>query len=316
MGVMTHMRAAFVRDGSIEVREVPRPVPGQGEILIQVDYAGVNRADLAQVKGAYPPPEGASEILGLEVSGTNVETGERVMALLAGGGYAQYVSVPAGQVLPIPDGLTGAEAASLPESLATAWSNLVDACQVKAGERVLIQGGSGSVGILACQLASLMGCEVIATAGSQERRDRLQSFGVQAIGHDEISELSDIDVALDIVGSDLDEIAKVMNTSGRIAVLAIQGGNRAEISVFRLMGRRLSIHGTTLRSRPVTEKAQILGDVWSFAEGYIRSGGLVPVVAEIIEVHGETDIARAHDVVARANPFGKVVLDLTSWNQP
>ena len=170
-------------DSDLQLVERPVPVPGPGEVLIRVEHAGANRADLSQVEGKYPPPKGASNILGLEVSGHRVDTGERVMALLSAGGYANYVAVPEGQVMAVPDNLDQTQAAAIPESLATAWSNLVDVLRVGEGDTVLIQGGSGSLGTVAIQLARELGARVLATAGGAERCGLVEELGAEAVDH-------------------------------------------------------------------------------------------------------------------------------------
>ena len=308
------MRALVASEKTISPVTRPIPVPGPGEVLIEVAYAGVNRADLVQVAGHYDPPPGSTDILGLEVSGRRADTGEEVMALLTGGGYAEYVVVPEGQVMPVPDGLSLAEAATIPESLTTAWSNLADA-RLAAGESLYVQGGSGSVGVVALQLGREAGAFVIASAGTAERCSRIQDFGVAALDHhgqvaaaiEDFTDGRGLDVALNIMGRDLGSLLPLMAPGGRIAVFGVQGGRKAEIDVFALMSKRLSITGSTLRSRPAKDKARIVADAAAFALPRYESGALVPVLDRVFDL---SDAGDAHEYVRAGSPFGKVLLQV------
>ncbi|MBM9432265.1 zinc-binding dehydrogenase [Flaviflexus equikiangi] len=304
---------AMTDDSGFRLIDTTIPAPAAGEILIKVSHAGVNRADLSQVEGTYPPPPGASHILGLEASGTRMDTGEPVMALLSSGGYAEYAAVPECQVMPVPTGTSLDAAAAIPEALATAWSNLVDVLAVAEGETVLIQGGSGSLGTIAVQLARELGARVIATAGGHERCRQVRALGVECIDHesDIVSRVRDlcpegVDAVLDIVGSDVGDLLPLMATDGRIAVVARQGGAEATINIGRLMVKRISIHGTTLRSRPIHEKEQILRAAAQFALPRFEDGRIRPIIARRFPL---AEARQALDYVRGSRPFGKVVLD-------
>lgn len=306
------MRA--MTDESLDLREVPIPTPGRGEVLIRVDFAGINRADLSQVAGSYPPPPGASNILGLEVSGHRVDTGERVMALLSAGAYADYVAVPEGQVMTVPHTIDQAHAAAIPESLATAWSNLVDVLRVGDGTTVLIQGGSGSLGTIAVQLARELGATVIATAGGEERCRAVESLGAIAVDHHgDLAEQvrhhapDGVDAVLDIMGADVGELLPLLAADGRIAVIALQAGAISEINLGRMMVRRLSVHGTTLRGRPTEQKEAIVRAAADFALPRLSAGQIVPLVAERFRLD---EVEAAFAYVTESKPFGKVVLDV------
>lgn len=303
---------AVTDDENLSPTDYPVPAPGPGEVLVRVEYAGVNRADLSQVAGNYPPPPGASSILGLEVSGTRVDTGERVMALLTSGGYAQYVAVPEGQVMSVPEGIDQERAAAIPESLATAWSNLVDILKVGSGDTVLIQGGSGSLGTFAVQLARELGANVLATAGGPDRCRQVEELGATAIDHRvDVAEQvkhhapDGVDAILDIVGSDVGQMLKLLALEGRIAIISLQGGTKAEIPVGLVMVKRLSVLGSTLRSRPKEEKVEIIRDAAEFALPRLADGRIVPFVDRAFPLGQAKE---AHEHVRSGSPFGKVVL--------
>nr|WP_241698390.1 NAD(P)H-quinone oxidoreductase [Flaviflexus huanghaiensis] len=306
------MRA--ITDESLDIREVPVPSPLKGDVLIRVDFAGINRADLSQVAGSYPPPPGASNILGLEVSGHRVDTGERVMALLSSGGYADYVAVPGGQVMPVPDTIDQAHAAAIPESLATAWSNLADVLRVGDGTTVLIQGGSGSLGTIAVQLARELGATVIATAGGRKRCRAIEGLGATAVDHDDglveqVRELAPdgVDAILNIMGADVGELLPLLAVDGRIAVIALQGGAVSDVNLGRMMVKRLSIHGTTLRGRPTQQKESIVRAAADFALPRFADGRMTAHVAESFPLE---KVAAAFAYVKQSKPFGKVILDV------
>lgn len=306
---------AAVTDASApNLIQLPIPEPGPGEVLVKVEHVGMNRADLKQVEGAYPPPPGASNILGLEVSGRRVDTGERVMALLASGGYAEYVAVPAGQVMAVPDTVDQVNAAAIPESLATAWSNLVDVLAVSEGSTVLIQGGSGSLGTIAVQLARELGARVLATAGGAERCRAVEELGAKALDHrqplePQVREAAPdgLDAVLNIMAADVGDVLPLMAPDGRIAVIALQGGTLSEIDMGRLMVKRLSIHGTTLRGRPTEQKEAIVRAAADFALPRFADGRMVPLVAKRFALD---DVASAFTFLSESSPFGKVVLDV------
>lgn len=310
--------------------EVSDPVPQAGDLLIDVAAAGVNRADLLQRTGRYPSPPGAPAWPGLEISGVVAAlgpdvpgtdaggwaVGQRVCALLAGGGYASRVVVPAGQVLPVPAGTDLVDAAGLPEAVCTAWSNLVDVGRLSAGEWVLVQGGSGGVGSVAVQLAAALGARVIATAGGPERARRCEELGAE-IGLDHraglftrmvqaVTEGRGVDVVLDVLGAAaLADHLEVLATGGRLVVIGLQRGRRAEIDLGLLLERRASIHGTTLRARPAAEKAALVAAVRTHVWPLLDDGRLRPVVHARLPLERAAD---AHRLLESGEVFGKVLL--------
>ncbi len=305
----------------------PDPVPGPGEVLIHVAASGVNRADLLQRQGHYPPPPGASDIPGLECSGVIAglgrgvngwQLGDRVAALIDGGGYADLAIAPAAQVLAVPDHVDLVDAAGLPEAVCTAWSNLVMVGQLSRGDVVLIQGGSGGVGSVAIQLAAALGARVAATAGGPDRVARCMALGAQ-IGIDhrvedtaarmaEATSGQGADVILDVLGAGgLAANVRALATGGRLVVIGLQQGRRAELDLGQLLVKRASLHGTTLRSRPPAEKAAIVAEVAAHAWPLLGPADtrLQPVV------HARIPLARAaeaHMLLESGAVFGKVLL--------
>ena len=323
------MRAVSVEsplgpDGLVVV-DVPTPAPNSGEVLIRVRAAGINRADLMQRAGHYPPPPGVTERLGLEVSGiiegigpdvTGWSVGERVCALLDGGGYAEYVVAPAAQLLPVPPSVNLLDAAALPEATCTAWSNLVDVGRLAAGDWVLVHGGSGGVGNVAVQLAAALGAHVLTTAGGAARAERCLELGAEeAIDHrredvllrvQEITEGRGVDVVLDVVGAGyLDTNLRALAVGGRLVVIGLLRGRRAEIDLGLLMARRASVTGTTLRARPAAEKAAIVAAVRTHVWPLLDSGRLRPVVHARLPL---SEAGAAHELLASGEAFGKVLL--------
>jgi len=323
------MRAVIIPEfGGPEVlslQEIPAPQIGSEDVLIDVAAAGINRADLLQRQGLYPPPAGAPQWPGLECArtvrevGVNVRTlksGDRVMALLAGGGYAEQVSVPAGQVMPIPQNLSFTDAAAIPEALATAWANLVIAGGLKSGNTVFISGGSGGVGSLAIQLARRLGARVIASAGSDERAARCADLGAElALNYrreDVVQRVRDftdgigVDVLLDVLGAGaLDSNLRMLTTGGRLVIIGLQQGAKGELNIARLMNLRARIIGTTLRSRPTAEKAAIVAEASACALPWYQSGKMVPVVHGVYDLD---DAAQAHRDLDSGEVFGKLIL--------
>jgi putative PIG3 family NAD(P)H quinone oxidoreductase len=288
----------------------------------------VNRADLLQRQGFYPPPPGAPETIGLECAGTVAalgpgvagwRVGDRVAALLDGGGYAEQVVVPAGQLLPVPDGLDAVAAAAVPEALCTAWSNLVMVGGLAAGELVLVQGGSGGVGTTAIQLSAHLGARVAATAGGSERVARCVALGAE-VGIDHRSE--DVvervlaatggqgaDLVLDVLGAGaLATNIRLLATGGRLVVIGLQQGRRAELDLGLLLAKRASVHGTTLRSRPAAEKARIVAEVAAHAWPLVGTRADSPVRPVVHEVLPLAEAGRAHALLASGEVFGKLVL--------
>jgi NADPH:quinone reductase len=305
--------------------ERPVPVPGPGEVLIKVAAAGVNRPDISQRQGTYPPPPGASDIPGLEVAGAIAQIGEgvrewrvgdRVCALVSGGGYAEYCVAPAPQCLPVPGGLSDVDAAAIPETFFTVWTNVFERGRLVAGESFLVQGGSSGIGTTAIQLAHARGARVFATAGSAAKCAACERLGAErAINyHDEdfvavtraATAGRGVDVILDIVGGDyfprhIDALAM----DGRLVQIATLGGPKAQLFLPAVMRRRLTITGSTLRARSVSEKGAIAAalrqEVWPLLE----SGRVRPVVFKIFAL---PDAAAAHRLMESSAHIGKIVL--------
>jgi putative PIG3 family NAD(P)H quinone oxidoreductase len=296
--------------GDLVWREVPDPVPGPGEVLVEIAATAVNRADLLQVKGLYPPPPGAPAYLGLECAGTLAD-GTEVCALLAGGGYAERVAVPEGQVLPKPRNLSLIEAAGLPEVACTVWSNLTMVGDLQKGETVLIHGGGGGIGTFAIQYAKALGARVITTA-RREKHERLRELGADELldyREDDFSRVR-ADVVLDIIGGAyLPKNVAALTTGGRLVIIGLQGGRRAELDLGALVSKRITVVGTTLRSRPVGEKAAIVSGVREQVCPMIEDGRIRPVIDQIFPIE---EAAKAHERVAASAHLGKVVLTVTS----
>ena len=320
------MHAITIREpGGPEVlawTEVPDPAPGPGEVLIEVAAAGINRADLSQREGNYPPPPGASGILGMECSGTIAalgpdvtgwQAGDEVCALLAGGGYAQRVVVPAGQLLPIPRGVGLVEAAGLPEVACTVWSNVVMLAGLKAGDVFLAHGGAGGIGTHAIQIGKALGATVAVTAGSARRVAKCLELGADiAINYreadfvEEVGKLGGVDVVLDNLGASyLDRNVKTLKINGRLVVIGLQGGAQAAINLGLMLVKRLTVHATTLRGRPLDEKARIVAAVKDNVWPLVEAGKVRPVIDRAIPMK---DAAQAHRAMAAGDVFGKLLL--------
>lgn len=319
------MRAIIADDGNLVVTDRPTPTLDAGEVLVKVAAAGLNRADLMQRQGFYPPPPGASDVLGLEVSGTIVDvapdvdhwqTGQEVCALLAGGGYADYVNIPAAQILPIPDGIDLTTAAALPEVACTVMSNVVMAAGLTAGETILIHGGASGIGTHAIQLAKALGARVAVTAGSAEKLARCTALGADvAINYRDddfaavLAGLGGADVILDIVGAKyLTQNVKALATGGRVVIIGMQGGVKGELNIGALMAKRASITGTTLRARPVGGpggKAEIVAQTLAVTWPLIGTGEIKPVVAKTFSFD---EAVAAHEYLEQGDGVGKVLL--------
>jgi NADPH2:quinone reductase len=310
----------------------PRPQPGPGEVLIKVAAAGVNRPDVFQRMGKYPPPPGASDLPGLEVAGTliagdlasnntfGLKEGDAVCALLAGGGYAEYAVAPLAQCLPVPRGLSLVEAASLPENHFTVWSNVFDRGQLGHGEggpreTLLVQGGSSGIGVTAIQLAHALGHPVFATAGSDDKCRACEELGAKAINYrteDFVeavkagTEGRGVDVVLDMVAGDyVPRELDAMAEGGRLVIIATLGGARADIDVATLMRRRHSITGSTLRNRPVSFKAAIARRLHEVVWPLIERGRIKPVIHQVFAA---SEAAQAHALMESSSHIGKLVL--------
>lgn len=301
----------------------PVPAPGQGQILIRVAYAGVNRPDVLQRMGAYAPPPGASDLPGLECSGTVAavgpgvtrwSVGARVCALLPGGGYAEYALCPAEHALPIPDGVSLAEAACLPETCFTVWSNVVQRGGLQAGERFLVHGGSSGIGTTAIQMARALGARVWATAGSDEKCEAVERLGATAINYrradfvEVLQQAGGADLILDMVGGDyITRNLKALADDGRLVFIAFLGGPKAEVNFAPLMTRRLTITGSTLRPQSDAAKARIAAalerDIWPM----VAAGKLRPVMDAEFPL---AEAARAHAHMEAGDHIGKIVLEV------
>lgn len=305
--------------------EVPDPVPGDGEVLVQVVASAVNRADVLQRQGFYDPPPGASPYPGLECAGrivalgpgvTGWAVGDEVCALLSGGGYAEKVAVPVGQLLPVPDGVELTVAAALPEVTATVWSNVFLISHLRPGETVLIHGGSSGIGTLAIQLAKAVGARVAVTAGSPEKLARCAELGADILinyrEQDFVEEVREntagagADVILDIVGAKyLERNVQALAVNGRLAIIGLQGGVKGELNLGALLAKRAAVTATSLRGRPLAEKAAIVAAVREHVWPLIADGVVRPVVDRTVPM---ADAAEAHRVLESSTHVGKVLL--------
>ena len=312
------------------LRLVERPVPvaGPGELRIRVTASGINRPDVLQRLGLYPVPPGASDIPGLEVAGVidqgdagelaaaGLHLGDRVCALVAGGGYAQWCVAPIAQCLPVPEGLTDVQAASLPETFFTVWSNLMDRGRLVAGETVLIQGGTSGIGVTAIQMAKAFGARVFVTAGSDEKCAACLALGADAAinyrTHDfqtEVARLTDgqgVDVILDMVAGDyVAREVQSLRDDGRLVIIAVQGGTKSEFNAGLVLRRRLTITGSTLRPRPVAFKAAIAQACLKLVWPMLASRQIKPVIHSVFDA---VDAAGAHALMETNQHVGKIVL--------
>ena len=312
----------------LRLGERPEPVPGTGEILIRVAASGINRPDVLQRTGNYPVPPGASDIPGLEVAGEIVggdakamtaagfKLGDRVCALVAGGGYAELCVAPVGQCLPAPKGLSDIEAASLPETFFTVWSNVFDRARLQAGETLLIQGGSSGIGVTAIQMAKALGAKVIVTAGSDEKCNACIQLGADhAINyktHDftaEAKRLTDgdgVNVILDMVaGAYVPREVECLAEDGRLVIIAVQGGVKSEFNAGMVLRKRLTITGSTLRPRSLAFKSDIAQSLRAKVWPLIESGAIKPVIHSTFPA---ADAAQAHKLMESNEHVGKIVL--------
>lgn len=307
--------------------ERPLPAPGAGEALVRVMAAGVNRPDVLQRRGAYAPPPGASDLPGLEIAGviesgdldaSGFAAGDSVCALVAGGGYAEYCAVPVGQMLPLPHGLTFAEAAALPETYFTVWSNVFDRGHLATGESLLVQGGTSGIGVAAIQLASALGHRVLATAGSDEKCRACEALGaVRGINYRTedfvavVRQSTDgrgVDVILDMVaGEYVPREVECLADDGRLLIIATLGGAKAPLDLGAVLRRRLTITGSTLRPRSVQFKAQIARRLRSVVWPLFEAGRLQPMVFKTFPL---AEAAQAHRLMESSQHIGKIVLTL------
>ncbi|WP_287985128.1 NAD(P)H-quinone oxidoreductase [Diaphorobacter sp.] len=324
--------AAFGPPEGLRLAERPVPQPGDGELLIRVVASGVNRPDVLQRKGNYAPPAGVSDLPGLEVAGVvesgdaaamaqaGLRVGDRVCALVAGGGYAQWCVAPVAQCLPVPQGLSDVEAASLPETFFTVWSNVFDRGRLQAGEVLLVQGGSSGIGVTAIQLARARGATVIVTAGSDEKCAACLALGAHhAINYKtqdfvaEARRLTDgrgVDVVLDMVaGSYVAREVECLAEDGRVVIIAVQGGLDAQFNAGLVLRRRLTITGSTLRPRPVAFKGAIAQALREHVWPLLASGAVKPVIHSTFPA---AQAAQAHALMESNQHVGKIVLTWTT----
>lgn len=325
------MKAVYISEPGgpevLEVRDVPAPVPGQGEVLIDVVAAGLNRADVHQRRGFYPPPRGASEIPGLEVSGRIAgfgpgvtkpfSVGDKVVALLAGGGYAEQVTVRSEQVLRVPDGVDLVTAAALPEVAATVYSNLIMTAQLQPGETVLIHGATGGIGTMAIQFAKAFGATVATTAGTDEKVSTAKAFlGADiAINYAEENFAESLraqnggrgaDVILDVVGAKyLQQNVDALADYGRLIVIGLQGGAKGELDLGQLLRKRAAVVATALRPRPAEEKGVIMAAVRDAVWPLIADGRIHPLVAKTFPLD---EVRTAHEYFDSGEHVGKILL--------
>lgn len=321
------MRAIRIEgpDQALVLREVPRPDCGPEQVLVEVHATAVNRADLLQRRGLYPPPPGESDILGLEAAGVvaatgadvrEVHTGDRVMCLLGGGGYAEYVGVDHRMALPIPDALSFEQAAGVPEVFYTAYMTLVAEAALAAGETALIHAGGSGVGTAAIQLASALGARAFVTAGSADKLERCRALGAAGtINYKEEDfaargrELTDgrgVDVILDCVGGQyLERNLALLAPKGRLIIIGLMGGAKADINLALVVGKRLRVSGTVLRTRTLAEKLALTAGMRETVLPLLAAGVLRPIIDS---VYALADAAAAHDHVASNANFGKVIL--------
>ncbi len=309
----------------LKLCERPMPEPKAGELLIKVHAAGINRPDVLQRTGNYPVPKGASDLPGLEVAGEVVggdlkgsgfKLGDMVCGLAQGGGYAEYCTVPAPQCLPIPKGMDPIEAASLPETFFTVWSNVFDRCHLAPGETLLVQGGTSGIGVTAIQIAAALGHRVFATAGSDEKARACEVLGAErGINYKTedfgqvVKEATDgkgVDVILDMVGGDYTEREiRCLADDGRLVFIALLGGNKATVSLGQILLRRLTVTGSTLRPRPVAFKAAIAQQLRERVWPLLESGKIKPVIYQVFNLE---EAAKAHELMESSQHIGKIVL--------
>ncbi|SEN20615.1 NAD(P)H-quinone oxidoreductase [Brachymonas denitrificans] len=312
----------------LQLTTCPDPVAGSGEVLIRVAASGINRPDVLQRKGHYPVPPGASELPGLEVAGeivagdteamaeAGLQLGDKVCALVAGGGYAELCVAPAAQCLPVPTGLDMVQAASLPETFFTVWSNVFDRARLQPGETLLVQGGSSGIGVTAIQMAKALGARVIVTAGSDDKCEACVKLGADhAINyktHDFVEEAKrltggkGVDVVLDMVAGDyIAREVECLADDGRIVIIAIQGGTKSGFNAGQVLRRRLTITGSTLRPRPVAFKAAIARALREKVWPLVESGAIAPVIYRTFPA---AQAAEAHALMESNQHIGKIVL--------
>jgi putative PIG3 family NAD(P)H quinone oxidoreductase len=312
---------------ALQLAEVPDPVAGEGEVLVEVVASAVNRADVLQRQGFYNPPPGASPYPGLECSGRIAAlgagvggwaVGDEVCALLSGGGYAEKVAVPVGQLLPVPTGVDLLDAAALPEVTSTVWSNVFQAVHLRPGETLLVHGGSSGIGTMAIQLAKAVGARVAVTAGSPDKLEACRALGADILinyrEQDFVEELREntagngADVILDVIGAKyLDRNLDALNTNGRLVIIGMQGGTKAELDLGKLMAKRAAVVATSLRARPTDEKAAIVAAVREHVWPLIDTGRVRPIIDRTLPL---SDAPEAHRLMESSTHIGKILLQV------
>jgi putative PIG3 family NAD(P)H quinone oxidoreductase len=313
---------------ALVLTDLPDPEPGPGEVVLDVAATAVNRADTLQRQGNYPPPKGASEVLGLECSGTvsavgdgvdGWQVGDQACALLAGGGYAEKVAVPAGQVMPVPEGVDLVTAGALPEVACTVWSNVFMIAGLQPDETLLVHGGAGGIGTMAIQLGHALGARVVTTAGSAEKLEVCRSLGADVTVNyreeDFVERVRDLsagpngpgaDVILDNMGASyLDRNVTALATEGRLVIIGMQGGVKGELNIGKLLGKRGAVIATSLRARPVEEKAAICAAVVEHVWPLVAAGRVRPMVHTTLPLDR---VAEAHRLMEDSGHVGKIVL--------
>jgi putative PIG3 family NAD(P)H quinone oxidoreductase len=307
------------------VGDLPDPVPGPGEVLVAVEAAGINHADVMQLRGQYPPPPGESDVPGLECAGVVLEgepgtpwqPGVRVMALLGGGGHATRVAIPTGQLMPLPDNLSFVEGGALPEAALTAWTNLVVEGGLQAGETVLVTGATGGMGSFAVQLARELGGRVLAAGRNRERLELLRELGIKEVcleGANLVGQIREatggrgVDLVLELTGgADTASHLAALAPRGRLVMVGLVGGRKAEVDFGLVLRNRLHVIGSVLRARPREEKARLVAGFASFALPRLRDGRLRPVVDRVIPLERA---AEAYQALERGGAFGKIVMSM------
>lgn len=305
----------------LTLTDVPDATAGPGEVLVDVAASAVNRADLLQRQGFYHPPPGASPYPGLECSGiisalgagvAGWAIGDEVCALLAGGGYAEKVPVPVGQLLPVPAGLSLVDAAALPEVACTVWSNVFQLAALQPGERLLVHGGTSGIGTFATQIASRHGATVTVTVGSAAKAARALELGASRAvlyREEDFVEAGPYDVILDNMGAKyLERNVEALAVNGRLVVIGLQGGVKGELNLATLMGKRAAVHATSLRARPLEQKAAIVSAVLAGVWPAVAAGELKPVIDRVFPL---AEVADAHRLVEQSSHIGKVLLQVT-----
>ena len=321
------MQAVVADDaGGLALVQRTVPAPGPGEVLVKVAAAGVNRPDVLQRRGMYPPPPGAPDILGLEFAGEVISAGEgaepligqQVCALVAGGGYAEYCAAPAGTCLPVPKSLSLAEAAAMPETLFTVWVNLFERGFAADGDWALVHGGTSGIGTMAIALGTLFGLKIIVTCGTDEKCARARELGAYAaINYREqdfveevhrVTSRAGVDVVIDMVGGDyVPRNLACLAEEGRHVSIAVQRGATAEIPIFDIMRRRLTLTGSTLRPRPVAFKTMVADEIARTVWPYVEGGRLKPVIDSVFPL---AQVVQAHERMEKGEQVGKIVLEV------